>query len=162
MSGQALVPYLAAERASTPKFSVSNPALPCPALPSIATGIDVADAYRKDIRENCTRAQTMIMRLQQATNTQVGLSSSARDAWFDQLKQVAQCFVAANQASSRIEQVVTTEKAQLQGALAAALNERDLANTQREAAQQEVDMLRSRLREQADSAESSKEPVNGL
>ncbi len=78
------------------------------------------------------------------------------------LSRSPQCFVAANQASSRIEQVVTTEKAQLQGALAAALNERDLANTQREAAQQEVDMLRSRLREQADSAESSKEPINGL
>lgn len=89
------------------------------------------------------------MRLQQATNNQVGLTSSIREGWFEELRSVAQCFITAQQASAKLEQAVNTERAQLQGSLSAALNERDLRASERDTALQEVKFLRSRLSELA-------------
>jgi len=95
----------------------------------------------------CAKAQTLVMKMQQATNSQVGLPGQVRDDWFQKLKDVAQLFVQAQVISTKLEQTSTTEKAQLQGALSAAISERDLAVSQTEAAQQEIQMLRSRLDE---------------
>lgn len=104
-------------------------------------------SFFQDIRAACQSAQSRIMRLQQATNTQVGLTSIMREGWFDELRHVAQCFITAQQASAKIEQAINTERAQLQGALSAALNERDVTKSERDSAQQEVQFLRSRLDE---------------
>ena len=90
------------------------------------------------------------MRMQQSTNTQVGLPNTVRDEWFQNLKDVAQNFIQAQVAATKLEQMLTTEKAQLQGSLSAALNERDLALSQKESALQEVEMLRRRLQEVLD------------
>ena len=99
------------------------------------------------------------MRLQQATNNQVGLTSAIREGWFEELRSVAQCFVTAQQASARLEQAVNTERAQLQGSLSAALNERDIRASERDSADQEVRFLRARLNEQANQVQGH--PGNG-
>ncbi|CAK7203290.1 hypothetical protein SEUCBS139899_006021 [Sporothrix eucalyptigena] len=100
-----------------------------------------------DIRAACQAAQGRIMRLQQATNNQVGLTSSIREMWFDELRNIAQCFITAQQASAKLEQAVNTERAQLQGSLSSALNERDLRASERDATEQEVKFLQARLTE---------------
>ncbi|CAK7209571.1 hypothetical protein SCUCBS95973_000485 [Sporothrix curviconia] len=87
------------------------------------------------------------MRLQQATNNQVGLTSVTRDMWFEELRHIAQGFIAAQQASAKLEQGFSTERAQLQGSLSSALNERDLRAAERDALDQEVKFLRNRLSE---------------
>lgn len=87
------------------------------------------------------------MRLQQATNSQVGLTSAIREGWFEELRGVAQYFVTAQQASARLEQAINTERAQLQGSLSAALNERDIRASERDSADQEVKFLRVCLNE---------------
>lgn len=98
------------------------------------------------------------MRLQQATNNQVGLTTSIREGWFEELRSVAQCFITAQQASAKLEQAVNTERAQLQGSLSAALNERDLRTSERDTAQQEINFLRTRLDE---IARHSQRQTNG-
>lgn len=87
------------------------------------------------------------MRLQQATNNQVGLTSAIRDMWFEELRHIAQGFIAAQQASAKLEQAFNTERAQLQGSLSSALNERDLRAAERDALEQEVKFLRARVSE---------------
>ncbi|OAA60910.1 hypothetical protein SPI_04934 [Niveomyces insectorum RCEF 264] len=110
-----------------------------------------------DIRVACQSAQNRIMRLQQTTNNQVGLTSSIREKWFEELRHIAQCFITAQQSSARIEQAVNTERAQLQGALSSALNERDLRVSERNAAAQEVRFLRSRLEELTNKTDEQKQ-----
>ncbi|CAK7265616.1 hypothetical protein SEPCBS119000_001604 [Sporothrix epigloea] len=120
-------------RVSTPPYT-NVAALHTPATPH-------------DIRATCQAAQRRIMRLQQATNNQVGLTSAIRDMWFEELRQIAQGFIAAQQASAKLEQAFNTERAQLQGSLSSALNERDLRTAEREASEQEVQFLRARVSE---------------
>lgn len=100
------------------------------------------------------------MRLQQATNNQVGLTSSIREGWFEELRNVAQCFITAQQASAKLEQAVNTERAQLQGSLSAALNERDLRASERDSAEQEVKFLRGRLGELANQMQERVSTTN--
>lgn len=104
------------------------------------------------------------MRLQQAANNQVGLPSAARDQWFEELREVAQHFISAQHSISQIEQAMGTERAQLQGALSAASNGRDIAIAERNSAIQEATMLRGRLaeraeRERGEHASPHREPV---
>ena len=67
--------------------------------------------------------------------------------WFEELRHIAQGFIAAQQASAKLEQAFNTERAQLQGSLSSALNERDLRAAERDASDQEVKFLRNRLSE---------------
>ena len=97
----------------------------------------------------------MIMKMQQATNSQVGLPGNVRDEWFQQLKDIAQLFIQAQVAATKIEQLSNTEKVQLQGSLSSALTERDLAVAQKQSAQQEVEILRGRLQEKSDQADQA-------
>jgi len=93
----------------------------------------------------CAKAQNIIMNIQKAMNIQAGVSGHTREEWFQQLKEVAQLFIMAQVAATKLEQTVSTEKAQLQGSLLAALKERDAAISQSESARREIKMLRSRL-----------------
>ncbi|EPE03801.1 hypothetical protein F503_06507 [Ophiostoma piceae UAMH 11346] len=87
------------------------------------------------------------MRLQQATNTQVGITSSMRARWFEELRSIAQCFVAAQQTSAKLEGASNTERGQLKGALRSALDELETMRAQRDDAKKEAVYLRGRLDE---------------
>ncbi|CAK7263900.1 hypothetical protein SEPCBS57363_000804 [Sporothrix epigloea] len=130
------------------KFGASQPTLTRNSTPFHMNATALSTTLTPhDIRATCQAAQSRIMRLQQATNNQVGLTSAIRDMWFEELRHIAQGFIAAQQASAKLEQAFNTERAQLQGSLSSALNERDLRAAERDSLEQEVKFFRARVSE---------------
>src|SRR3569833_1880123 len=95
------------------------------------------------------------MRLQQATHNQKGIASNIREQIYEELKEISHHFIAASQVATTLERVTSTKIAQIKGSLKSALGERDLAQDEKASALQEIDVLRSRLRER-DAKDASK------